>query len=423
MKDIELSVSPDLVIKYKNKIYTREQLSRSVAYWYDIVEKLDDRPIGIYFSEGGTTYQTIAFLLAAISVGKEYYKMDSLIDDYPGGVSKIFVVGEEAHKLQDKLTDHVFVEASVNYMISSTFDKEHSLKIKFRDDRNKYAKTSGTTGAPKFVKTKLSHDALSIQCAIDNYFYPDDYCVFSHNMSHVGVHSTAIFPAIFKARVLSLTSHKEWKTEILNATHTQYFYVMMNISAEKFPKNHTHKIRTVTTGGDFLKPELVKYLLDSGAERIIDIYGLTEASPPLAIREIRSIEDLDKKFIWVNKHFKYFNASDTTLFIIRPDCSILKTTDVMTSENEMLTYRGRVYSELIRCHDILYSIMDFRVLMESATGVIDYYLDIRSRDFSKIYVLEKDYESIRSFVSNSRVVLEVVLVKKLPTKGGIKYTR
>ena len=55
---------------------------------------------------------------------------------------------------------------------------------------------------------------------------------------------------------------------------------------EFFPDLSLHGVQTALTGGDLLSREFVEQALNRDAERVLDIYGMTEALPPISIEEI-----------------------------------------------------------------------------------------------------------------------------------------
>lgn len=429
MKSILLSVSPNLIIKDTTGDYDRPALARAVAYWLDKIEEITDpRPIGICFGNQTTSFQSVALLLATFKSGKDYFKVDrvdaihadpELKLYFPGGVSKIFVTGPQDYDLNLLNGKITYTDDIRNITASLTYNNRDNLEILFRYGHFKHANTSGTTGNPKIATTRILFDAMSILTAIEQYVDPEDYCVFQHNMTHVGVHSTAILPAVFGAKVLHFSDANGWESAIPNATHSQVFYT--TIDHLVMPKNN---IRVVTTGGDFLKPALIDYLLDSGVETILDIYGLTEASPPLAIREIRSQEDAAKPFKWINKYYGCQIDEMGNIAIIRPDGELYQTSDIGTFDGENLVYKGRRTGDKIRFQNILVDAPSFKLLFDQGTQINSYFLDFSVKaDFPTIYVMPADYQRALEYVKENEVVINVVEVPALPTNGGIKNTR
>jgi hypothetical protein len=190
------------------------------------------------------------------------------------------------------------------------------------------------------------------------------------------------------------------------------------------PKDHN--IKTITTGGDFLSPILVNELLiNKGVEKIIDIYGLTEAAPPLAIREITCLSDLEKPFIWVNNAYDCYLDDRGTAIVIRPDgvhwnSNDLARYDAATKE---FYYLGRHGSGArIRMKDILVSTYDFRQVFERETGILNYFLDTTKQGIPNLLVLESDKETALEFVKSHEVTVEITFVDLFATNGGIKNT-
>lgn len=433
MKNIVLTVGPKLIINDHHGRHYRHELSRSVAYWLDKINSINDpRPLAICFGAGSTTFQTVALLLAIISSGKNYYKFDQLSPGaeredikYPkieGGVSATFIAGTVKTDFDYSNDPDVFeIEKEQLLIEAKAYHKQHDLSFEFKQSQKRFNNTSGTTtGFPKLIEATVGNDGHSVKTAMDSYISEDDHCVFSHNMSHIGVHTTAILPAIFKAKEVSFikTGH-EWTEEVVNATHIQFFYTMLEYY--EFPKEH--KIKTVTTGGDFLMPNLVTKLLDSGVERIIDIYGLTEAAPPLAIREIRSLDDLSKPFKWVNDAYQCY-IEDSLATVIRPDGVHWRASDLARYDHETkdFYYIGRHGSGArVRVQGILLDTFDFRKKLEQETAITNYFVNTTS-EIPKLLVTHKDQIAAEKFIKDFEVTIDLVVTDNFRTSGGIKNT-
>ncbi len=434
---ITLTVSNTLesITDYKGS-YTRTDLSKAVAYWLNIINNIaDPRPIAICFGAGSTTFQTVAVLLALIDSGRDYYKFDQLAPGatketikYPkieGGVSSTFIVGTVQTDFNYSDDPDVYeAESLLNKAKALGFEQHHSLEISFRLSQKRYNNTSGTsTGFPKLIEASVGNDGYSIKTAMDYYIKKDDHCVFLHGMSHIGVHTTAILPSIFKAKHITFASsgHK-WNECVCIGNHMQYFYTMLNWNI--LPECHT--IKTVTTGGDFLSPILVEELIvNKGVEKIIDIYGLTEAAPPLAIREITCLADLAKPFIWINDAYDCYLDERDTAVVIRPDGVHWKSNDLAryNPETKEFFYLGRHGSGArIRMNDILVSTPNFRKIFEEETNIVNYFLDTTKQGIPTLLVLETDKDKTLEFIANHAVTMEVNFVDIFTTNGGIKNT-
>jgi hypothetical protein len=438
MQDITLTASPNLIIKDPTGVYTREQLARAVAYWCEIINSIDDpRPVGVCFGASATSFQSVALLLALISTARDYYKFDQqgpvapeysqrfkFPREFPNGLSSIFITGTARSNFDYSGCEGVYITDELPHSVQSVNHEQiHDLNITFRFGHSKYNKTSGTTGMPKFIKTNVGHDGVSVQCAINNYFQPDDYCVFMHNMSHIGVHSTAILPAVFGASVLSLVEGSEWANEIRQATHTQFFYTMMSYAA--LPPNSN--LRVVTTGGDILKKKLVDHVLsEKRSQSLLDIYGLTEASPPLAIRTLRSVGDMKNPFEWVNHDYECSIDQDGKVVLTLPDRSVYCANDLGTydSETKQFQYLGRSGIDRLRMQGTLIDALEFRRRFESSTGIVNYFIDFADRtEFPALYVTHQDVDTVKNYIREHDVPIRVVGTSELPTNGGIKNTR
>jgi hypothetical protein len=434
MENKVLTISPNLVINDHNGSHTRDELARAVAYWEDKITSVNDpRPIAICFGAGSTTFQTIALLLAIISSGRNYYKFDQLSPGaikedikYPkieGGVSITFIAGSVKTDFDySNDPDVVEIELEKFLLAAKTYESLHILTFEFKQSQKRYNNTSGTTtGFPKLIEATVGNDGHSIKTAMDNYILEDDHCGFSHSMSHIGVHTTAILPSIFKAKKVSfIETGFEWQEKVADVTHTQFFYTMVDLY--NFPDQHN--VKTVTTGGDFLMPNLVNKLLSAGVEKIVDIYGLTEAAPPLAIREITCLDDMNKPFKWVNDAYDCYIDERGTAVVIRPDGVHWKANDLARYDRDTkeFYYLGRYGAGLrVRIQGLLFDTHDFKEKFESETMISNYFLDTTS-NIPKLLITAKDQLTAEKFINDFEVAVELHITDHFRTNGGIKNT-
>lgn len=436
-KEIQIRVSDSLTIRDYSGTYTRDDLAKAVAYWKNKIDTVTDpRPIAICFGAGSTSFQTVAVLLALIDSGRSYYKFDQLAPGatketikYPkieGGVSCTIIAGSVKTDFDySNDPDVIEAESSLHQQQASNYNDSHSLTITFRLDQKRYNNTSGTsTGFPKLIEASVGNDGFSIQTAMNHYINEDDHCVFLHGMSHIGVHTTAILPSVFKAKYVTFAeTNNVWLEKTKVANHCQFFYTMMDYN--KLPNDHS--IKTVTTGGDFLSPKLVEELiLNKGVERIIDIYGLTEAAPPLAIREITCLEDLEKPFTWVNDAYDCYIDESGTAVVIRPDGVHWPSYDLAryNKDTREFYYLGRHGSGArIRVKSMLLTTFEFRQMFEETTGLVNYFLDTTVQGVPKMMILHNDEPIVSNFIKEHEATIQIEIVNNFSTNGGIKNTR
>ncbi len=430
MEDITLTVSNNLIIRDPAGEYTRGDLASAVGYWKQFIADNDNGyPFGIVYAGGSTSFSAVAVLLALIDYGKDYVKIDPYLPiiDYVksaennfGGFGKVFVVGYDIRIPEEDFRGSNRIVLADRHS-ATEYSLPHSLDITFREHNYKYSFTSGTTGKPKLIKTSVGYDALSIRVAISEYMQQDDYCVFSHGMSHVGVHSTAILPAVFGASVLSFANHDNWESEMLQATHSQFFYTM--VDSHKMPK--CTKLRYVTTGGDYLKPKLLEHLFNGGAQTVVDIYGLTEASPPLAVRYINNLSETDKRFDIINHNYRYsVNTTSGLLLIERPNGVKFSSGDIVDLEENTIRYVGRLLdTNWIRVDGIKMLAGHFKTMLETDTGILNYFINFDNGNNPLINITSKDYASLAEYVRQKNIVVDIDVVDTVPTADGIKTTR
>ena len=412
------TIDKDFVLRYRRRNYTHTDIAQAVGYWLDKINNIGgNRPIGISYAT--LSFSSIAFLLALYKSGRSFMHLgvigndvsDSLLQEQE--LDAIFVVGDLFHsnvKL-DIITNQLYHTDTWDHAYNCVhWQQPADLTIPFRNTQIIYAYTSGSTGRPKPVSMSSYYESLSIKCAMDLFFVEDDYCVFAHGMSHMGVHTTAILPGLFKARVVSLADHT-WDEEILHASHIQYFSTMTFLQLPK-------QLRVLTTGGNSLKRTFLEQIhTQCQVDNIYDVYGLTECLPPLAVRNVKSIEDLSKPFTWVNADY-FATIEQGCIKITRPDGQIFVTSDQGSIENDQLTFLGRA-NNLIRVNGNLVTVEEFQQIFETETKVVNYAIENHNNEFL-LYGLQQDCDAIINFVQKSNATVLAVFKDTLLTNGGIK---
>lgn len=413
-------IKNDFVLRYRRQNYTTDNLSQAIGYWLDQINKIQDRSmIGVAYA--GLSFSAVALILALYKSGRDYCHLGvysrTLTHDTQNKLklSHVFVVGN---------TDDIehFVNIPQSYTRTDSWHHawhcgqwpgRETLEIPFTEQQTVYAYTSGTTGTPKLTSMPASVEAYSIAQAQELFFVPEDYCVFLHGMSHQGVHTTAILPGIFTAKTVSLAETDTWNEEILLASHVQYFYTMKDL----YPL--PPKLRVITTGGDMLKPVFLEHIRSQCQyQHLYDIYGLTECLPPLAIRDVQDLGDLEKDFHWVNTAYRYDVNNLHNILISRPDGAQFLTTDRADKTSTGLKFHGRSYPA-IRMQGNLSTVWNFKKTFESKTGIVNYAIELKENDFV-LHVLKSDFATVDKFIQTNYVDMLVEYSDIIDTNGGIK---
>lgn len=413
----------DFVLRYNRVDYNYDDLSQAVSYWLNHINQISDKnPIGLAYA--GLSFSAVALILALYISQRDYvhvgFLSKSLDHDTQNTYkfSHIYIAGNTE-------SDKHFYNIPQSYTRTdcwhhawhlSKWPDRVTLDIPFTDTQTIFAYTSGTTGTPKLTSMPASVEAFSISKAQELFFKEDDYCVFLHGMSHQGVHTTAILPGIFTAKVVSLAETDTWNEEILSASHIQYFYTMKDWYS--LPK----QVRVITTGGDMLKPVFLEHIKDNCRyEHLFDIYGLTECLPPLAIRDVQSIEDIEKEFHWVNNVYCYDVNSDHTIVITRPDETQFLTTDKGTKTATGLQFHGRKFAA-IRFGGNLMTVGMFKQTFERTTGIVNYAIEVQGNDYL-LHALKTDMKVVDAFIQDNFVEIATNYTDVINTNGGIKTVR
>ena len=409
-------IRDDFKLRYRQRDYHYKDIAQAVSYW---LNQINDTTGTIGIAYATLSFSSIAFLLALYKsqrafthlgvMGKEVSEQLRLDQN----LGAIFVVGDTIH------SNITIKSRSPILQQTDTWDHAYNclhwaeseeLSIPFTEEQIIHAFTSGSTGKPNAVSTTSYVESLSIQLAMDSFFVKDDYCVFAHGMSHMGVHTTAILPGLFRARVVSIADYS-WAEEMQYATHIQFFSTM---SFLQLPK----QLRVITTGGNSLKSTFLDHILSQCAvENIYDIYGLTECLPPLAVRNVQSLSDLNKPFTWTNTDYQVAIQGDR-IKITRPDDVVFVTGDRGSLVDNQLTFLGRSLN-LIRLNGNLVSVDEFKQTFEESTKILDYVIEYIDNEFV-LHALLTDCDAITSFIQETGANVFAKYHNTLATNGGIK---
>lgn len=413
------TVRPDIEIRFDRKTYTYDDLSQAVSYWSNVINTLPtNNPISIAMF--GLSFSAVALLLALFNSKRPYMSVYNNIQPY-GALSTTFLVGETFNlpNTDETIPNYSNIIRTDSWSTATNianWPHRADLTIEFSSRQKHYAYTSGSTGSPKETSVDSYTESLSIVQSINEYFDPNDHCVFSHGMGHVGVHTTATLPALFSAKRISFCDGVTWGEEIPLATHIQYFSTMKDWF--KLPP----RLRVLTTGGNSLQPEFLNHILTNcQVDKLIDIYGLTECVPPLAIRYIKTLDDISLPFTWINtNHNPYIENS--ALSIKRADGLVINTGDSCTLHNNQLVIYGRLH-RLIRVNGVLHNFLEFKTHFENHTKIIQYVLYTADDKFYLV-CYTKDKPTVDQYFSLNQVENIVVTFNDvLNTAGGIKHIK
>jgi len=332
------------------KDYDYNDLSSSVAYFVDKIQKLkaDNHQIGVMF--GFLSFASVSCMLALIKSKVDYtiiyYSGDMIPEDADQYCSHAFLLGpfDSQNNIVNFVNQKPDFFTNVNdpeiekQIIS--YHRKDDLIFEFGVEQKIYALMAGND------KVELVHgtgkiEESSISAAMQHYYSHDDYCLLYRPCRHIGVATLSVYPALFKAKTIVLCADKEeWAGEITPATHVHFGF---NMIQEKWllPK----KLRILTTGGYSFNSDCINYVNSiSEIDQIIDCYGTYLCPPPLAIRELSKIEDnAITPFKWINEFIRPLNINDILYF---------ETSDKVTFQNLMSTRLNKFFeSNIMPTHD------------------------------------------------------------------------
>lgn len=285
--------SPNLKIFSNDAWFDYNDLSIAVGYWANILKEKwghSDIPIGVV-ATGDTSFSTTSFFLALYETKTNYVYLPNYYDytepnfcekyELPE-IQQLVILGSEYNTKIKAITPLTFRTADFVHSFRM-FETPHysPLEFEFSDQHKITTLTSGSTGKSRVIITTAASEARSISAAIAEYFDPDDVCLFSHGLSHRGVHTTSILPALFFVDTIYFAETYTWSLIVDKATHCQWFATMRQWC------NLTPNLKKITFGGSILSDSTADYIFSCSPDVIVyDIYGLTECLPPVAIRKL-----------------------------------------------------------------------------------------------------------------------------------------
>ncbi len=166
-------------------------------------------------------------------------------------------------------------------------------------------------------------------------------------------------------------------------------------------------------------------MFNGGAQTVVDIYGLTEASPPLAVRYINNLSETDKRFDIINHNYRYsVNTTSGLLLIERPNGVKFSSGDIVDLEENTIRYVGRLLdTNWIRVDGIKMLAGHFKTMLETDTGILNYFINFDNGNNPLINITSKDYATLADYVRQKSIVIDIDVVDTVPTADGIKTTR
>jgi hypothetical protein len=416
----DINVRARSLIDSKYKDYTKEDISRAVAFYLDLI--LDSKYEKIAVGFGNLSLLSVAFMLALHKSGKDY----TLV--YHDGTFNFFN--------QPDLYSHLFFtgvassEEGQGYSILNALVRNAPGKITFTDtqqteqaafsyhkkddlifDYSKNKKISYIIGDDdSLIYTTEKIEGSSIDAAMKHYYHEDDYAVIMRPFQHFGVGTLSVYPAFFKAKNISLCPFADdWEQEYHKATHVHIDPHMMKIGC-KLPS----KLRMLTSGGYNFNSDCIEYVTSrSQIENIVDCFGTVKCPPPLAIRRLPG----NTSFQWINEFIRPSTIEDTkqlvftsveeNVFTALPQSvnNCLVTEDLVEFSDDMSKFSitGKLVDK-IRMSHILYSPIIFKNLFSKCSGIDfdDVELQFEIIDGLKnpvIYVKEKDFAKANEAIS------------------------
>jgi len=308
-------------------IITREIIGKTIVYIdqgqeyrYDDIVTLINKWHAVFNQSGlhkgdriavfdTQSIEHISLIIAASECGLQYYAIpkDAFVSaeekfDYIGlGIKIVFVRPFETRiRLSDDLAGVGAEERCYWNIHQFDMSKIHAYfsmpNVSYNAVPNDIvilSQTSGTTGKPKeFAHTHLS--LLTATCAAEKMFYKStDKVLLYTTFNHVGVISTQLMPAIIAGTTIighysfggdsvleKIIKYRPNKTIIFPSNLAQ----MMRLP--EWENLKLDFLEEVICGGQLINKEFVNELLGKGVSMVHNIYGSSEALPPVLVSTV-----------------------------------------------------------------------------------------------------------------------------------------
>jgi hypothetical protein len=407
----DINVRARSLIDLRIKDYSKEDISRAVAFYLDLILNSKYEKIAVGF--GNLSLLSVAFMLALHKSGKEYTMVyhDGTFnfDDYSHLYSHLFFTGvpnsDGVAKLDEIIKTNPTMITLTDFLENSAFSYHKRDDLVFDYSKNKKVNIVNIIEANNvtLLYTTEKIEGSSISAAMNHYFDEEDYVVMMRPFSHVGVGTLSIYPAFFKVKNISIcTFIPDWQEEYHKATHIHIDRTMMTNGLD-LPK----KLRMLTSGGYNFNSECVEYVTSrSEIENIIDCFGTARCPPPLAIRPTLK----DTSFEWINEFITLdikegtrqlmFSSIQDNVFNDIPDSfqnSIVTDDTIELYDNgSKFSLTGKLVLKIRMTH-VLYELKDFTRLFSELSGINEFDIKFEIIDGLKnpiLYVKENDFKKV-----------------------------
>lgn len=151
--------------------------------------------------------------------------------------------------------------------------------------------TSGTSGESKIVYHTHSSLLAPSHYMAKNFYRASDRILLYLNLNHLGYISCILLACMQSGCEIHIIpfSDPELLYKIIQEREVNvvplFSYNWFELN-QRYPDLSLKNVDTTITGGDFVSQAFAKSILDKGAKRIVNIYGMTEALPPVSIKII-----------------------------------------------------------------------------------------------------------------------------------------
>lgn len=283
---------------HKNKIFTIDNITNGINFYSIKLQNLNlnqNTKIIIYKH---LSLDYICLLFAILE--NRFDIIISDIDIDPGIIDdNTFILTSNDYLNHFKKNN--FNEKQIIFIENPDYNITYKKPINISNRNNKIISyTSGSSGKPK--KIVHSVDSMLYSASLMVPFLNETKKIITHStLNHLGAMSVLFLPALMAGLEIYCTFH--WVGDIkyfelskkYNIDTMLIFPIFWWELRNKIKSLNLSNIKTIITGGDRISNELINDFKSLGVNRILSIYGATEALPPVSIISQEDLNNVENE--------------------------------------------------------------------------------------------------------------------------------
>lgn len=342
-----------------------DDFTKIVKQWAGYFKENTQYHSGVVVNFEHWTVDVLAIYLALIQAGIPYYALntatlrkDNLKALYEQGIKELIYMPRPYNDYDYDLLE-MYWEIGFNTdhleMIEPGESLETSLYTLDLDAKNFYCFTSGTTGDPKLISHTNRSVFWSAVNAAGLYYTMHDRVLLTSLPNHIGVMTMAVLAPILAGSHIVLTNISDpdviAKYNYCNKT-LLFYYQLLNPQLDSVDFS---RYSLAITGGEAIRQHYLDLVFKRGIKRVVSVYGLTEAMPPVATKSFSHPQiDYDLGTFTQGTEYKVI---DDVLYLRGPNSYVypewLRTGDLVEIRDDKIYFKTRVVNSLRRGGELI----------------------------------------------------------------------